>query len=368
MVKKFLDHTTPSARTNEASRLFLIVQPPLLLLRRGVRQPQSTTGIDRLEPLPRLGLSSNLIRFSDWTAGAFQPFPLTRIHMGRKLAVDLFVVSIEPGAFLRYQKLGIYQAGVDRAKCESLKLVIRHAVFTREPVSSGCFLDENKILESNPILSRLVVARLIAEDVARFDREPGVLRRTDAARTFVYIQKRTHAVPGPVVVIQSDVPEGGPGQRVQSSTGDAARKANSAQSNVSLQHTRKAVSLFCAGFLSQQHGAGYIRCAVEILSSGIDEIDPGGTNANVGFGRHRVMDDRPMRGISRDRRKAESTEVLPCPAKLFELVRRGDLGDFLFAYRILEPAEESGTSPRRLEGARRAYPESQFCFSGLSSA
>ena len=35
VVKKFLDHTTPSARTNEASRLFLIVQPPLLLLRRG---------------------------------------------------------------------------------------------------------------------------------------------------------------------------------------------------------------------------------------------------------------------------------------------------------------------------------------------
>jgi len=29
VVKKFLDHTTPSARTNEASRLFLIVQPPL---------------------------------------------------------------------------------------------------------------------------------------------------------------------------------------------------------------------------------------------------------------------------------------------------------------------------------------------------
>ena len=36
VVQKFLDHTTPSARTNEASRLFLIVQPPLLLLRRGV--------------------------------------------------------------------------------------------------------------------------------------------------------------------------------------------------------------------------------------------------------------------------------------------------------------------------------------------
>ena len=37
VIKKFLDHTTPSARTNEASRLFLIVQPPLLLLRGGVR-------------------------------------------------------------------------------------------------------------------------------------------------------------------------------------------------------------------------------------------------------------------------------------------------------------------------------------------
>ena len=35
-VKSFLDHTTPSARTNEASRfLSLVVQPPLLLLRRG---------------------------------------------------------------------------------------------------------------------------------------------------------------------------------------------------------------------------------------------------------------------------------------------------------------------------------------------
>ena len=28
VVKKFLDHTTPSARTNEASRLFLIARPP----------------------------------------------------------------------------------------------------------------------------------------------------------------------------------------------------------------------------------------------------------------------------------------------------------------------------------------------------
>ena len=36
VVKKFLDHTTPSARTNEASRFLLIVQPPLLC--RGVRQ------------------------------------------------------------------------------------------------------------------------------------------------------------------------------------------------------------------------------------------------------------------------------------------------------------------------------------------
>ena len=40
VVKKFLDHTTPSARTNEASRLFLIVQPPLLLpMRRGAWNP-----------------------------------------------------------------------------------------------------------------------------------------------------------------------------------------------------------------------------------------------------------------------------------------------------------------------------------------
>ena len=58
VVKKFLDHTTPSARTNEASRLLLNVQPPLLLLRRGLR----------LEPLPRLGLRSNLTRNLDKTS------------------------------------------------------------------------------------------------------------------------------------------------------------------------------------------------------------------------------------------------------------------------------------------------------------
>ena len=38
VVKKFLDHTTPSARTNEASRLFLIVaDPPLLPAEEGSR-------------------------------------------------------------------------------------------------------------------------------------------------------------------------------------------------------------------------------------------------------------------------------------------------------------------------------------------
>jgi len=42
VVKRFLDHTTPSARTDEASRLFLIVQPPLLLLRRGAHQSFGT--------------------------------------------------------------------------------------------------------------------------------------------------------------------------------------------------------------------------------------------------------------------------------------------------------------------------------------
>ena len=59
VVKKFLDHTTPSARTNEASRLFLIVQPPLLLLRRGAdccnfqRAPAIYTA-NPLSQVPRL--------------------------------------------------------------------------------------------------------------------------------------------------------------------------------------------------------------------------------------------------------------------------------------------------------------------------
>ena len=50
---QILDHTTPSARTNAASRPFLMVQPPLLLLRRGADpamslfpSPVQTAGFD----------------------------------------------------------------------------------------------------------------------------------------------------------------------------------------------------------------------------------------------------------------------------------------------------------------------------------
>ena len=57
VVKKFLDHTTPSARTNEASRLFRD---------RAATPPPAEEG--SLEPVPRLGLSSNLIQMfaSSW--------------------------------------------------------------------------------------------------------------------------------------------------------------------------------------------------------------------------------------------------------------------------------------------------------------
>ena len=53
VVRKFLDHTTPSARTNEASRLFL---------NRAATPPPAEEGWS-LEPVPRLGLRSNRITF-----------------------------------------------------------------------------------------------------------------------------------------------------------------------------------------------------------------------------------------------------------------------------------------------------------------
>ena len=72
VVKKFLDHTTPSARAYEASRLFLIVQPPLLLLRRGASNPY---------PVLVCGQTS----FAIWTdvppvlgKGKFRPLTTTR--------------------------------------------------------------------------------------------------------------------------------------------------------------------------------------------------------------------------------------------------------------------------------------------------
>ena len=66
VVQEFLDHTTPSARINEASRFFLIVQPPLLLLRRGAdcRNFQTAPAI----------LDSNAGSFvPDWTAPEGDP-------------------------------------------------------------------------------------------------------------------------------------------------------------------------------------------------------------------------------------------------------------------------------------------------------
>ena len=48
--QEILDHTTPSARTNEASRLFL---------NRAATPPPAEEG--SLDPAPRLGLRSNLL-------------------------------------------------------------------------------------------------------------------------------------------------------------------------------------------------------------------------------------------------------------------------------------------------------------------
>ena len=53
VVKKFPDHTTLSARTNEASRLFL---------NRAATPPPAEEGRS-LEPVPRFGLRSNRITF-----------------------------------------------------------------------------------------------------------------------------------------------------------------------------------------------------------------------------------------------------------------------------------------------------------------
>ena len=55
VAKKFLDHATPSARTNEASRLFLdsAASPPPAEEESSLRQ--TSTEINRLECVPRLG-------------------------------------------------------------------------------------------------------------------------------------------------------------------------------------------------------------------------------------------------------------------------------------------------------------------------
>lgn len=71
------------------------------------------------------------------------------------------------------------------------------------------------------------------------------------------------------------------------------------------------------------------------------EAEAARLHGNVGLLGRLVVDDRAVRAVGEDGVEALLKIVLTLGAKRFELFRRAELGDRLFADRVLEPVDEA---------------------------
>ena len=91
----------------------------------------------------------------------------------------------------------------------------------------------------------------------------------------------------------------------------------------------------------QRDGAGDVGRALQILRARVGEAEAARLHGNVSLLGRLVVDDRAVRAVGEDGVEALLKIVLTLGAKRFELFRRAELGDRLFADRVLEPVDEA---------------------------
>jgi len=100
-------------------------------------------------------------------------------------------------------------------------------------------------------------------------------------------------------------------------------------------------ALFLVRERPQRDGAGDVGRALQILRARVGEAEAARLHGNVGLLGRLVVDDRAVRAVGEDGVEALLKIVLTLGAKRFELFRRAELGDRLFADRVLEPVDEA---------------------------
>jgi hypothetical protein len=92
---------------------------------------------------------------------------------------------------------------------------------------------------------------------------------------------------------------------------------------------------------SEQHRAGDVGGAVEVLAARVDEVDALRLDGQRGLGRHRVVDDGAVLGVAGDGAEAQALEVVALAPEALELLGGADLGDPALGHRVVQPAQEA---------------------------
>src|SRR4051812_30126168 len=127
-----------------------------------------------------------------------------------QLGRDARVVGVDPGPLVGREEVDVDQPPVDRAereRPEAQQLAL--AAFGLRPL-----LDGDEVLDPDPVGVQLVIARLVADDHADFERHAPALL-ADAWRPLVDAEIGADAVAGAVVEVEPGAPQRHPGQRVE---------------------------------------------------------------------------------------------------------------------------------------------------------
>ena len=88
----------------------------------------------------------------------------------------------------------------------------------------------------------------------------------------MHAQKCADAMTGTMVIVEASLPEKLACEDVELNPGCPWRKDGLAERNVTFQHEREHTAMLIAGF-TDDHGAGDVCGAIEILAAGIDQVE-----------------------------------------------------------------------------------------------
>ena len=255
------------------------------------------------------------------------------------------MIGVEPRLFRRAQQLHIHKCQIDG--CQGQRLEIEHVAFGA--CDEGLFHDD-QILDADAIGAGLVIARLVGQDHARFERHRTDFR--DALRPLVYGEIGADAMARAMVEIEPGFPQRQPRQHVELRAGRAFRKHCTRNADMALQHAREAVAHFGAGLADAQR-ARDVGGAVLILRAGIDEVEPFADDAIARLG-HPVMHDGAIGPRTRDGGKGHILQLARLAAKCFKRLRRSDLRQLAALGRPRKPGEKAhhGHAVAQMRSAR----------------